>query len=140
MTPDRRDIAAAVLLEKLVADCYQDRAPGSVSRLQWSILRCLGRAEPAEKTSGWIARYVGVTAAPTSRAIRALEEHGLVTLSRSAQDGRQLIVELSDAGQEALSRDPLLRLAGSISKLGETDRISLQRIVQILGLSGLPKE
>jgi len=129
---DRSDLAAALLLERLVREVYTDRAPGSVTQLQWAILRAISRAGDGGCTQNWIGRFVGVTAAPVSRAIRALERHQAVTTRRDDDDGRQTIVELTTIGHDLLKSDPLLAITGRLSRLDDSDKVAFRRALQHL--------
>jgi len=129
---DRSDLATALLMERLVREAYLDRGPGSVTPLQWAILRAISRAAPKPSTHGWIARFVGVTAGPVSRAIRALERHGAVATHRDAQDGRQVIVELTEIGREFLDNDPILAICGRLNRLGSDEKVAFRRALQHL--------
>lgn len=139
MSFDRSDFAAAVLIEKLAYDAYPERAPGAITRLQWSILRCLSRGEPREKTPTWIANFAGVTPAPASRAIHSLEGRKLVELARSAEDARQTVVTLTAAGEEMLKNDPLMDLAQSIARLPLEDRANFKDALLRIGVTDLAR-
>ncbi|MBO6510338.1 MAG: winged helix DNA-binding protein [Roseibium sp.] len=134
---DRSDLAAAILIDKLLNDAYVDRAPGHISRLQWSILRCLSRATPEEKTPTWIARFVGLTLAPVTRALESLSRRGLITRKKSLADGRQTTVSLTESGKQILDRDPLGSLAALISKLPDDKKSQFKQILQLISIQGM---
>lgn len=134
---DRSDLAAAILIDKLLNDAYVDKGPGHISRLQWSILRCLARATPEEKTPTWIARFVGLTLAPVTRALESLSRRGLILRSKNAADGRQTTVTLTDSGRKILERDPLGSLAALIAKLPEEQRSQFKQILQSISIQGI---
>lgn len=129
---DRSTKAAALLVERLVRDAYSDRTPGSVTPLQWAILRCLSRARPEIKTQSWIAAFVGVTPAPVSRTLRALAARGAVMLERSSTDGRQTVVTLTEAGAVLLADDPILAISSRIADLDDDDQIAFRRVLERL--------
>lgn len=129
---DRSDLAAALLMERLVREAYTDRGPGSVTPLQWAILRTIGRIDPGPCPQGWVARYVGVTAAPVSRAIRALERHGAVTTQRDADDKRQINVSLTPAGKDLLADDPIMAITARIQRLDPDQKVAFRRALQHL--------
>lgn len=131
-TEDRSDLAAALLMERLVREAYSDRGPGSVTPLQWAILRTIGRVAPGPCPQSWIARYVGVTAAPVSRAIRALERHGAVATGRDPDDGRQINVELTRTGREMLREDPILAIAARIRHMDPDQKVAFRSALQHL--------
>ena len=134
-TPNMKaEVAAAVLIEQMIRDAYSDRAPGQMRPLQWSILRCLARSEPTVKTQSWIARFLGITAAPVSRAVHTLERRGLVTLRRRPEDARQTEVVLTDEGITTLGDDPILKIARRFARLSEEDKKRLKRLIAALAL------
>ncbi len=137
---DRINLATALLIERLVRDAYADRAPGSVTPLQWAILRAILRAKADPCTQGWISRFVGVTAAPVNRAIKALERHGAVSLRRDENDGRQMIVELTPTGYELLKRDPILVISRRLDRLEPDKRVEFRRVLQQLFVGGITIE
>jgi len=57
---------------------------------------------------GWIADWLGVTAATVSDAVRALEQKGLVQKRRSTQDRRSLAISLTARGRREVERVGLL--------------------------------
>lgn len=134
MNGDRSDLAAALLIERMVRDAYPDRTPGAISALQWSILRGLARTEPQEKTPSWLAGFVGVTAAPISRALQSLERRGLIRTLRSASDARQTVVRLTENGESALANDPIRAISRRIGRLPEADRVAFKELLRKLML------
>ena len=130
----KAEVAAAVLIEQMIRDAYSDRAPGQMRPLQWSILRCLARTDPAVKSQSWIARFLGITAAPVSRAVHTLERRGLVVLRRRPEDARQTEVVLTDEGHATLGEDPILKIARRFSRLDEEDKIRLKKLIAALAL------
>lgn len=131
----RADLGAALLIERLVREAYSERGPGSITPLQWAILRALGRSDDYSATQGWIARFVNVTAAPVSRSIRALERHGAVITQRDPEDGRQVIVTLTSSGHELLAKDPILTISRRISDLEGNQKVALRHALQHLFLA-----
>lgn len=132
---DRADLGAALLIERLVREAYSERGPGSITPLQWAILRALGRSGDFSATQGWITRFVNVTAAPVSRSIRALERHGAVITQRDPEDGRQVIVTLTTSGHELLAKDPILTISRRISDLEGNQKVALRHALQHLFLA-----
>lgn len=133
----RSDLGAALLIERLVRDAYSERGPGAITPLQWAILRALGRSEGNSASQGWISRFVNVTAAPVSRSIRALERHGAVISQRDPQDGRQVIVALTESGYELLKNDPILTISRRISGLDGDQKVALRDALQHLFLASV---
>ncbi len=133
---DRINLATALLIERLVREAYADRAPGAITPLQWAILRTISRASGEGCTQGWIARFVGVTAAPVNRALKALERHDAVTLQRDASDGRQVIVGLTRFGQDLLKKDPILTISKRLARIEPDKRVEFRHVLeQLFGTS-----
>ncbi len=107
----KSETAAALLIEKIARTMYRDRAPGDTQPLQWSILRALHRAEPQDRTVAWIARYLGLTHAPVSRAVSTLVDRGLVRAAPGRHGGRARRLELTEAGRHKLQEDPIRDVA-----------------------------
>lgn len=72
---------------------------------EFSVLRFLIESGPA--TVGQVQEYLYCSASVASTVIAGLEERGFVTRTRSAEDNRVVIVELTPAGEEAASATPL---------------------------------
>ncbi|RIK43336.1 MAG: hypothetical protein DCC55_06080 [Chloroflexi bacterium] len=72
---------------------------------EFSVLRFLIESGPA--TVGQVQEYLYCSASVASTVIAGLEERGFVTRTRSAEDNRVVIVELTPAGEEAASTTPL---------------------------------
>ncbi|WP_421981859.1 MarR family transcriptional regulator [Roseibium sp.] len=125
------------MIDKLLNDAYVDRGPGQISRLQWSILRCLARATPEQKTPTWIARFVGLTLAPVTRALDSLNRRGLIVRTKSASDGRQTTVSLTGSGRQILDLDPLKSLAALISRLPEDQKNQFKQTLQTISIQGI---
>jgi DNA-binding MarR family transcriptional regulator len=90
-------------------------------------------------SAGELARGVALSQATITGIVDRLEQHGLVTRSRSSQDRRRVVVELTDAGREAVANSPpplheafMLRLAElPEAERGEIDRV-LRQIVHMM--------
>ncbi|MCV6824924.1 MULTISPECIES: MarR family winged helix-turn-helix transcriptional regulator [Halocynthiibacter] len=127
---NKRDIAAAVLLENILRSTYPSREPGAIQPLQWSILRFIARVPEEQRTANMISNYLGVTAAPLSRAIQTLVKRGYIVQKKNAKDARSFLLFLTDEAVEALKSDPLLRLADSVSQLPEDQRDAFNKALE----------
>lgn len=116
------EIAAALLMEQIVRDVYSDKHSSAIQPLQWSILRYLREASLEARDVKSIGRYVGVTPAPVSRAIRTLETRGLVTRGEHPKSKRSVTVTLTEHGRVALEGDPILKIARRIELLDTRER------------------
>ncbi len=124
------DVAAALLIEKIVRAAYPSREPGAIHPFQWSILRFLARVPEEQQTAHMVAKYLGVTAAPTSRAIQTLVKKGMVEQIKNETDGRSFRLRLTPAALLALEEDPLLRLAASVGDLPDAQRTPFKKALE----------
>jgi DNA-binding MarR family transcriptional regulator len=104
---------------------------------QFAVLRFLLEAGAA--TVGQVQSYLYLSASTTSMVIAQLEEAGYVTRTRSEEDNRVVVVDLTPAGQEIAQNTPLggisllRRRLGSLSpeKLGLLNE-ALAEIMQLM--------
>lgn len=135
--PDRSLVALAVLLEQTVRQIYPERSPQAMHPGQWAALRYLSRANREAATVAGLARYLGVTLAPASRAVSALIRKGLVSGEPDTRDRRIVRLSLTPEGEELIAQDPILRLARIIGELPEDQQrdftAALEHIFDRLG-------
>jgi DNA-binding MarR family transcriptional regulator len=117
---DRTALGLALMLEQSMRLVYPERSPQDMHPGQWAALRFLARANKEARTVLGLARYLGVTQGPASRAVAALMRKELVAGDRDTKDRRVLRLELTDAGRKLLEADPILRLAALIGELPGT--------------------
>jgi MarR family transcriptional regulator, organic hydroperoxide resistance regulator len=103
-------LAAEVLHKFLQIQWYLRRYSRQVDShgirpIQLSLLRFLLEQGPA--MVGEVQKYLYTSASSASTMISQLEECGYVTRTRSAEDNRVVIVELTPAGQEAAEKVPM---------------------------------
>ena len=91
-----------------------------------SVLRYLLGSEAA--TVGQVQAFVHKSPSTTSALVAQLEEKGYVTRTRSHQDNRVVIVELTAAGQEIAENTPLGGLPLLRRRLGN---LSEERLCEI---------
>jgi DNA-binding MarR family transcriptional regulator len=72
---------------------------------QFAVLRLLLESGPA--TVGQVQAYLYLSASTTSMIIAQLEEAGYVTRTRSEEDNRVVVVELTAAGRSIAQNTPL---------------------------------
>ena len=137
LTLNRTDMAQALLLEQLVRLIYPERSPQDMHPGQWAALRYLGRANREACTVVGLARYLGITQGPASRAIGALERKTLIAGERDSQDRRVIRLTLTEAGEALLLQDPIERLATLIGGLSDDQRSTMTTVIDRLfnGLS-----
>ncbi len=86
---------------------------------QWEALRYLDRANSFSNSPGALTRYLGATKGTTSQTVLSLIKKGAVTKTLRNNDGRSVVLVLTEAGQKILDDDPLLSLEKAIAKLGD---------------------
>lgn len=132
---NRSELAAAMLLEKIVRDTYSAKSSKEIQPLQWSILRYLDRNPPQRCTMSWIKSFLGLTHAPVVRAINTLVSRELVRQEPNPNDARSNLLYLTDQGKRALELDPIAKVANRMRELPEEERTSLMRSIRSLALS-----
>ncbi len=132
-TMHEREYAAALLIERLVQDAYQDRRPSAIKPLQWSILRYLNQfnAKPVDVST--IARYLGKSKAPVSRAVSTLEKRGLLSKDKTVGSA-SIAIELTSEGRAALDDDRMFRFALWIASVSDRDRDIFLKSARALAL------
>ncbi|ACT58057.1 MarR family winged helix-turn-helix transcriptional regulator [Hirschia baltica] len=100
----------AQMLEATARAIYKERGPNAMHPGQWSVLRFLAGADEKASDLNGVAKYLGVTAGPASRALAALEEKGLVIGEVRLDDRRKRRMRLSKSGIAALENDPIKRV------------------------------
>ncbi|WP_380054190.1 MarR family winged helix-turn-helix transcriptional regulator [Falsihalocynthiibacter sp. SS001] len=116
------DVAAAVLLETIVRATYTSREPGALLPMQWSILRFLARVPEEQRSAKMITKFLGIPAAPTSRAVQGLVKRKLVKQEKSLEDARSFRLVLLPDAKKALEQDPLLQIAKSVANLPDEEK------------------
>jgi DNA-binding MarR family transcriptional regulator len=74
----------------------------ALSRTTWCILLAVGNEGLTQPSD--IASFVGIDRTATSRALRKMEEDGLLARSSGTEDKRTRQVALSDKGQDAITQ------------------------------------
>lgn len=109
-----------------------------VTLSQLSTLACLHKS--GGLTPGELASREGVQPPSMTRVIAALEDLGLVVRRQHPTDGRQVIVELTDAGNARIAAEVSARerwLELRLAELTEDERATLSRASEILdGMAG----
>ncbi|SPH24410.1 hypothetical protein DEA8626_03462 [Defluviimonas aquaemixtae] len=117
----RRSLGLASLFEQIVRATYDKRGPLNLQPAQWSALRYFDRAGVRARTVSGLAKYMGVTMGPASRAARALERRRLLISEKNTEDARSIVYTLTSLGQELMETDPLNRLAAAFDCLQAAD-------------------
>lgn len=130
MAHDSNPLARAVVL--LARRLRQERDSGLTPN-QMSVLGLLSLHGPL--TPSEIAQHEKVRPPSVTRIVSCLAEDGLVTREDHPDDGRQVVVAISQAGREQLDHERERRdhwLAERLSELGVDDRDVLDRAAAIL--------
>lgn len=115
----------------------------NLNAAQWEALRYLGRANGFSNSPGALTRYLGATKGTTSQTVLSLIKKGAIAKSLRGNDGRSVVLILTDVGRKIIEDDPLLGLEKAIAKLGDktTKRFSkgLNELLQFeVGRQGEP--
>jgi len=101
-TQSADELAASLLasIRLFIAALRKARPEGELSARDVSAL--LGIKRAGETTSGTLARLAGISAQAMGATIAGLEGRGLVAREKDAEDGRRILLRLTDAGLEVL--------------------------------------
>jgi DNA-binding MarR family transcriptional regulator len=132
---DKSLVASVVLLERFIRDIYVDNHSSAIQPLQWSIMRYLARMPDDRCEVRWIARFLGLTRAPVSRAVATLERRDMVSQTISSQDARTKTISLTKLGGETLATDPIFEAVERIRVLSEIDLAQFVNSIRLLTLN-----
>lgn len=130
MPTDSQNLAQSVV--RLSRRLRQERQ-SELTANQMSVLGTLRTKGPL--TPSAIAAHERVQPPSMTRTINCLDETGLVTRGKHADDGRQVIVTISAKGEDVLATERARRdqwLALRIAELGTDDRKVLREAAVIL--------
>jgi DNA-binding MarR family transcriptional regulator len=105
-----------------------------LTRVGWCILLAL--EEEGLKNPSEIAQFVGIDRTATSRALRQLEDAGLIMREMGREDRRTTTVTLTDEGQSRLiDARPVCRenMDHFNAKLSAAEALELKRLLAALG-------
>ncbi|MFI9106178.1 MarR family winged helix-turn-helix transcriptional regulator [Streptomyces fildesensis] len=121
-------------LGPMVRRLRQVKPDGELTLSQTSVLVRLGREGPAAAAE--LAAGEGIRPQSMSTIIAALQERGLVARAPDPDDGRRIVLSLTDAGREGLSgahRERARRLTRAISEeLTPAERAQLAAAIPLL--------
>lgn len=113
------------LLERLARINAAEEWEDDLNPTQWAALAYLARANRFSRAPSQVADYLAATRGTVSQTLKALARKQLVKEVRSDTDRRWISYELSDEGQQRLTRSTLLDNAlaslpdGQVSALDE---------------------
>lgn len=131
----KSDLAAALLIEKIIRETYASARSSDIQPLQWSILRYVERTPAQDCAASRIAAYLGLTHAPVVRAVKTLVKRGLIKQERNPRDARSNILSLTELGYETLTADPILKVVERLQRLPEGERELFKRLVRSLSIT-----
>lgn len=124
--------AIAIMMEQTVRQMYPERAPQAMHPGQWAALRFIARANREASSVAGLARYLGITLAPASRAVQSLVRKGLLATEQDKSDRRVTRLSLTPEGREVLESDPIRDAARVIAELPDNQREALAEALEFL--------
>ncbi|GAA2006529.1 MarR family transcriptional regulator [Nakamurella flavida] len=133
--PDVAPLASELRLavHRLTRRLRQEDPVDELTLTQLSALSVIWREGPL--TAGDLAAREQVRPPSITRVVTALEARGVVTRAGNPKDGRQVLVEITDAGRQQMEvyiRARELWLAQKLATLGVRDRDLLRRAAVLL--------
>ncbi len=102
-----------------------------LTRISWCILLAVGNEDLRHPSD--IARFVGIDRTATSRALKQMENDGLVQRKAGEDDRRTTSVALTPVGAEHLRKGTPLAEANNArmeARLSDTERADLDRLLR----------
>jgi DNA-binding MarR family transcriptional regulator len=99
--PDELAASLQASIRLFVAAARKARPEGELSASEIAALVGIKRA--VETTSGALARQAGISAQAMGATIAGLEARGLVEREKDAEDGRRILLRLTDAGGDVMA-------------------------------------
>lgn len=88
---------------------------------QWTALRYFARANRLSRTPSAFSEFHATTRGTASQTVKSLIALGLLERHAHESDGRSALIEVTPAGHEKLSGDPLAALTRAIAALAEAE-------------------
>ncbi len=126
-------ISAAALADLLELTSRMLHSRGYAEDLfpaQWVALRYFARSRRELRTASELARFQGLANGPVSRTVRTLVHKGLLRKAAEQPKGRAELLELSEAGELLLRKDPAAELTAVLAKLDVNDQMALARALE----------
>ena len=117
----------SALVERLGRMTHALQFSTGLNPSQWEALRYLARANRYSTSPSALAQYMGCTKGTVSQTLSALEAKGYVRRVRGRPDGRSVHLEVTQAGEALLCRDPLQILEKAGRDLPEDERAAMMR-------------
>ena len=118
------------LLERISRVLHNEGHSNGLKPTQWEALRYLARANIYSRNPTALTAYLGMTKGTVSQTLNALTRKKLVEKTTGV-DRRQVRIDLTPAGLEILSRDPLHNFASSLSALSAPQKHELNEALRL---------
>lgn len=121
-----------VHLARLVHGSTSDQC---LTPAQWTALRYFARANRFSRTPSAFSEFHATTRGTASQTVKSLIALGLLERHANETDGRSALIEVTSAGHEKLTQDPLSALTQAIDRLPEGERGRFAAIIAGLASS-----
>ena len=111
----KQALEAAHLIDRLERLSRSADARTGLNPAQWEALRYVACANRFSRSPAALADYLNSTRGTVSQTLIALEDKGFIARKPNVKDRRSVELVLTDAGQIALAKDPLIDLAHDIA-------------------------
>ncbi|MCC5955244.1 MAG: winged helix-turn-helix transcriptional regulator [Natronohydrobacter sp.] len=120
------DIADLIVhLARMGQSCGHAEGTPALTAAQWTALRYFARANRFSRTPSAFSEFHATTRGTASQTVKSLVAMGLLARHSHDSDGRSTLIEVTEAGQAQLRRDPLRDLRRVLGALPETSRAAL---------------
>lgn len=131
--PDKLDDELRIALMRIARRVRQQRHDDTVSDSQLSVLYVL--THHGGSTLAALAEHERVTPPSMNRTVNCLVEEGLITRSSSPDDGRKVLIEVTDAGTQLVNKTRQRRaewFAAELSALDPAEHAALHAAIPVL--------
>lgn len=118
---------------QMVRRLRRERSSDAISDVQYSVLALIDRRGP--QTIGALAEFENVQAPSMTRTVGCLVEAGLVRRTKHPDDGRCVLIELTDTGRDEIHTTRARRtawLAGELATLTPAQQTTLSEAADLL--------
>ncbi len=124
--PQGTDLADLIVhLARLGQSCGHAEGATALTAAQWTALRYFARANRFSRTPSAFSEFHATTRGTASQTVKSLVAMGLLARQSHDSDGRSTLIEVTEAGQAQLRRDPLRDLRGVLAALPGASRAAL---------------
>jgi DNA-binding MarR family transcriptional regulator len=130
---DAGDDELRILFQRLARRIRSNRAEGDLGETQLSVLFQLDSHGPSAPSE--LASWERVTPPSMNRALNGLEDAGYVTRTKSPDDARKVVIELTTSARALIAETRRLRTAWFSQRLATLDpaeRATLERALPTL--------